>query len=253
MWTLTLTIAALAAADAVAGHAPARTVASWCAPVLRPLTSRFGSSVNWFRTLRRLQDLASENAELRDERTRALAAESALADARSEAAFLRQVAGLEQPLRASAREASIFTYGAGAGREAILDRGSDDGVVRGDVVITAAGALVGRVEQTGDAWAAVRLLSDVSLEVTGHILETETGGLVRTDPMEGLVMDLINKDEPVTEGQTVVTSGDDRFPAGIVIGTVRSVDRERTTLFALVRLSPTVSIPVRGAVLVITP
>ena len=41
-----------------------------------------------------------------------------------------------------------------------------------------------------------------------------------------------------TEGAVVVASGLDGIPAGLPIGTIRSVDAERTTLFQIIRIDP---------------
>jgi rod shape-determining protein MreC len=250
---MTFAVAALAAVDAIASHAPSRAVSARLAPLLRPVTARVAAGFAWTTALSRTGTLASENLRLQDELTRMRADEGAREDAFREAAFLRELSGLDGSLRRMPREASVFTYGVGIQQNAMLDHGTDAEVSSGDIVITATGALVGRVEDVGDRWARVRLLTDASLEVTAHVLGTDIGGLVRVDALDGLVLDLVNKDEAIAEGQTVVTSGDDRFPAGIVIGTVRAVDTERTTLFAIVRITPAVAAPVRGRVIVIQP
>jgi cell shape-determining protein MreC len=82
---------------------------------------------------------------------------------------------------------------------------------------------------------------------------SDVAGLARSDGKGSVLLDLVQKDEQVDEGARIVTSGDDRYPAGLIIGTVRSVDDDAATLFQIVRVAPAAADELHGLVLVIHP
>lgn len=197
-------------------------------------------------------DLVRENGRLKDELTSAQAANARLHDIAEENVFLRAVAGLREKIPGEMIEGAAFSYLHDGGvRHMVINRGSDDGVEKGDVVATGTGALVGQVIDLFPRFAVVRAVGDPSLEVTARILGADISGLVRLDPVRGLILDLVQKSETVTEEQVVVTSGNDRFPAGLVIGSVRSVDTESATLFKGVQLTSLVSERFDGRIIIL--
>lgn len=174
--------------------------------------------------------LEEENARLRTQL-------SSLTDVAEENEFLRRIADL--PARADRRAvvAGVFNYAVvGQQMQMVINKGSHDSVVPGSTVVTDAGVLIGIVDQVRERSATVRVLGDPSVQVTGRVGGTQIGGLVRVDQTGQLVLDLIGKDEAVSEGAPVIASGLDQVPAGLLIGTVRSVDPESTTLFQIIRL-----------------
>jgi rod shape-determining protein MreC len=221
--------------------------------ILAPGAARLDSARGLVGTLTRRVDLAAENARLRDEVERLTVQAAGADDLRRELEFARSAAGLVAASGRPAIDASVFSYPrAGGLREAILNKGSRDGVATGDVVVSAPGALVGVVSDVFDEHAVVVTLGDPSVEAAGRIVGTAVSGLVRSSA-DDLVLDLVSRDEAVSEGQVVVTSGNDGFPSALIIGTVRSVDTNQTTLFTVIRLTPAFELPPIGHVLVIRP
>lgn len=199
-------------------------------------------------------DLAAENVRLRDALTEAQSGAARVTDLAEENAFLRGSASIHERVSGPLVEASVFSdIRSGGIREMSINRGSDDGIALGDVVATVHGALVGRIIQLFPWHAVVRTVGDPALEVTGKILNSDVSGLVRLDASRGLLLDLVQKDEVVTEEQIVVTSGNDQFPAGFVIGTVSSVDSDSATLFKTVHITPAIERQFGGRVLVFHP
>ena len=137
--------------------------------------------------------------------------------------------------------------------QTVLNRGTDEGIAVGDVVSTGFGELVGTVERVSADHSIVRMVGDPTLEVTARVLTSDVAGLVRSDRGSSVVLDLVRNDEVVAEGATLVTSGDDRYPAGLIIGTVRSIDHEAVTLFQRIRVTPAVRDDIHGPVLVSRP
>lgn len=172
---------------------------------------------------------------------------------RRELAIAQAAVSIRDRVRGTMLEAGLTAMtGDGGARSALINRGAQDGVTTGTVVVSATGALVGVVREVFRDHATLVMVGDPGLQVTGRVLSSEITGLVRVDAAEGLLLDLVHKDEPITEGQIVVTSGNDQFPAGFVIGTVRSVDAQRTTLFAVVRVTPAAGTTL-GRVLLLRP
>ncbi len=248
-----LALAAIVALNAFVLHGRlSHWAADITAPVLTPLVARTSATRAYIGALFSRGDLAAENVRLSQELDRVRAQASATEELHRELAFARAVVGIAEHIRREPVAAGIFAYPRASGvREAVVNKGSRDWVAVGDVVITAEGALIGAVQSVFDDHAVVLMLGDPLFEVTGRIQDTEVSGLVRAEGSDGLMLDLISRDEAVHEGQVVVTSGNDQFPAGLLIGSVRSVDANQTTLFTLVRLRPTAEYPPAGRVLII--
>lgn len=222
-------------------------------PLLQPATSRLGRSIGFVRALVARADLVAENARLREESQRLLSQAAGMDALRRELEFARAAADLPVVRELQTIDAEIFSYArAGGVREAVIDRGTRDWVAPGDLVAAASGALIGVIGDAYDAHSTVVLLGDPSLEITGRVMGTDINGLVRRSG-DDLVLDLVSRDEAVAEGQVVVTSGNDGFPAALIIGTIRSVDTSQTTLFTVVNLTPAASLPPVGRVLVMRP
>lgn len=183
--------------------------------------------------------LTRENGRLRNDLAVAHALAAQSDQERRDVAFYRAASGIRARLPYTAMtEANVVAVSdAGGVRQATVNRGTDDGIADGDIVISSEGTFVGIVRKTGSRHASVQLIGDPTLEIAGRILGTHITGLVRWSN-GGLLLDLIRKDEVIHEGQIVVTSGDDQLPSALVIGTVRSVDMQAPTLFSLVRIIP---------------
>jgi rod shape-determining protein MreC len=112
-----------------------------------------------------------------------------------------------------------------------VDKGSDDGVQRGDPVL-GDGALVGNVSEVDSTVSIVTLITDQTMAEAAEVEDSagDTGVLV---PAVGspnqLVLQYLNTNASVQQGQQVVTVGfksgplQDLYPPGIPIGTVSAV------------------------------
>ncbi|HXV26611.1 MAG TPA: rod shape-determining protein MreC [Candidatus Paceibacterota bacterium] len=158
-----------------------------------------------------------------------------LADVQEENEFLRRAAELPARKERRAVIGGVFAYGvAGAQIRMTVNRGSAHGVTAGSAVVTDGGVLVGVVDRVTPQSSAVRVLEDPGSQVTARIGGTPVSGLARVAPDGRFIFDLVAKDETVSEGALVISSGLDDIPAGLIIGTVRAVDPESTTLFQTV-------------------
>ncbi len=115
-----------------------------------------------------------------------------------------------------------------------LDKGSADGVHRGDPV-TGDGALVGEVSVVGSNYSIVTLITDHTMAVAAQVLDTsgDTGVLVPAvgNPTQ-LVLQYLQPSAQVQAGQFVSTVGfksgplQDLYPPGIPIGQVSYVGND---------------------------
>jgi rod shape-determining protein MreC len=231
---------------------------SWVADRTSMAVTVTAARIAWVRSLTlsvvSRTDLAVRVSVLEEENSRLYGQVSQLEDIRREAAAYREVAGITTRPAGTTLQAGVFSYNTVSGvRQAIVNRGTQDGVTVGDVVMTATGALVGSVQSVFTDHATVRRVQDAAFQVTARVSGGDIAGLVRSDGQGALILDLVQKDEAITEGATVVTSGDDRYPVGLLIGTVRSVDNNVATLFQIVRIEPAVPSAVHGMVFIVRP
>jgi rod shape-determining protein MreC len=121
----------------------------------------------------------------------------------------------------------------------LIDRGSRDGVTRGQAVIDGAGVM-GQVEDVHFHYSTVRLISDpnhalpVQINRTG--LRTVAFGSGETG---NLNLPSVPREADVREGDLIVTSGlGDRFPGGYPVARVTAINREEGLTFAQVVAEP---------------
>lgn len=220
-------------------------------PVFEPVVAAVSSARLWGSSFFSRTDLAAENVYLKSEIER-LHADAAQIDAlRNELEFTRAAAGIRDRLPVAPIAAGIFSwYQAGSVKRATINRGTEDGITTGNIVLTSDGALIGTVRDVYSDHATVVLVGDPTIQIAARILGKNVSGLIRASE-DGLIMDFVRKEESVLEGDTVLTAGNDHFPAGIIIGTVRLVDTSQPTLFAVVRVDPVIAQPFTDAVLIL--
>lgn len=167
------------------------------------------------------------NAEVEDLRERLAAAESATKENDQLRELLKLgpgggIAGYEAvTARVIGRSPTVWYS------TVILDRGSSSGLRVDDPVITGDG-LVGRVTDTTAGTAQVTLITDHRSAVSASVVPDGPSGVVKPEvgDLEDLLLDFIENESPVREGQTVVTAGwtsgrlSSAFPYGIPIGRV---------------------------------
>ncbi len=229
-------------------------IADASGPVLAPVAERVTRLRILISTAVARGDLAVQQSALQDEVTTLRAQLADQEELQRQVQFYRDVAGIRDRIGMEPIAAGIFSYPQSGGvRQAIINRGRAEWVIAGDIVVTSSGALVGTVTNLFEHHSVVSIIGDVALDVTVRILGTDVTGLLRTAADGNIVMELVQKNETVVENAVVVTSGDDRYPAGFVVGTVRSVDNDAATLFKIVRITPAIASGISGHVIVMSP
>lgn len=125
----------------------------------------------------------------------------------------------------------------------IVDRGKDDGIEKGMVVISADG-LVGQVSSVGKNWAVVQCIVNENVKVAVMVDSTrENTGILQgyKDYFNNNLAKVLNlpMDSEVKEGDVIVTSGlGGYYPKEIKIGEVVSVEEDRVKVMKSAIVKP---------------
>ncbi len=206
---------------------------------LTRLVDSVGGLRGWIRGMGRLQ---AENEELRQQVDALRTQVEILREAQVENEVLRAQLGFAQA-HPSYEVLPAEVIGADPSNlvsSLIVDRGSDEEVVRGMPVITARG-LVGRIVEVHKTSSLVLLLTDASSSVSALVQRTRSTGMVQGRMGRNPIMRYIPQGEPVAVGDVILTSGlGGNFPKRLVIGYVTSVTGEDVDLFQEAEVRPAV-------------
>lgn len=119
-----------------------------------------------------------------------------------------------------------------------INRGSEAGIKEGDIVVLEDSILVGKVDSVFESFSHVIPVDSKSMQITAKVLNGLTKGLVVGLGDESLKMELVVQSDKIQEGDSIVTTGDDQFPGGLVVGFVTSVGTSGTDVFKDVRIAP---------------
>jgi rod shape-determining protein MreC len=229
-------------------------------PVQGVLDDTASGVASIFRTVGEIDALRQENAALQEENERLRVENARSEETKREndllTGLLQLQAGLDHETvaaRVIAREPAEFR------RAVTLDRGTDQGIAQGDVVIGAGGALVGRVVEVGPNYSNVTLLTDGSSTVIGQLSSNGATGEVVGDLAGALNMTKIDSGVPVQLGDEVVTAGIELaggirspYPKGLLIGQVIDVRRDANDVVQTAFLEPGAALDRLEYLLVIT-
>ncbi len=213
-----------------------------------------------FTTISEIDQLRRENALLR--------ADNELLDTDSRSAqelkrqneLLTALLQLRNGLKYQTRTVTVIARESSEARRAVvIDRGTDDGIAVGQVVIGAGGSLIGRVVEVGSTIAHVVLISDSTSTVTGQLLSSAATGKVVGQLGGALVMTDIDAAAAVTIGEEVFTAGIELgggirspYPKGLLVGQVVDKRRDPNEVVQTVFLEPAAPLDRLEFLLVIT-
>jgi rod shape-determining protein MreC len=229
-------------------------------PVQGVLDDTAGGAASIFRTIAEIDTLRHENASLDQENDRLRIENARLEEAQRENDLLTGLLQLQAGLDHKTVAASVIAREPAEFRRAVtLDRGSDQGIEQGDVVIGAGGALVGRVVEVGPNHSNVTLLTDGTSTVIGQLVSNAATGEVVGDLAGALNMTKIDSAVPVQIGDEVVTAGIELaggirspYPKGLLIGQVIDVRRDANDVVQTAFLEPAAGLDRLEYLLVIT-
>jgi rod shape-determining protein MreC len=134
----------------------------------------------------------------------------------------------------------------------IINRGSNDGILRGMPVVTNQG-LIGRVDAVIADASRVQLITDPASAINVHLQNADTDAVLGGSVTGDLELDMISQEANVETGDVVLTSGlGGGYPPDLIVGQVLNVRKRDFELFQQATIQPTVDFARLEIVLVIT-
>lgn len=216
-------------------------------------SARYVALQDFFTSPRDIASLRQRNAELEGE----------VADLQAQVIQLQQEVGVTEQLAAlvdfiRARPENTYRAAAVIGRDpspflhyVIINRGSDDGILRGMPVVTNQG-LIGRVDAVIADAARVELITDPASNVNVHLQNAQTEASLVGSVTGDVTLELIPQDVNVQSGDLVLTSGlGGGYPPDLIVGQVVNVRSRDFDLFQQATVQPVVDFNRLEIVLVI--
>ena len=216
-------------------------------------SARYMAVQDFFTSPRDMVSLRQRNAELEGE----------LAELQSQVLQLQQEVGETEILRAlvdfiRVRPENVYRAAAVIGRDpspflhyVIINRGSNDGFLRGMPVVTNQG-LIGRIDAVIADAARVQLITDPASSVNVRLQNAETEASLVGSVTGDLILELIPQDINIQQGDLVLTSGlGGGYPPDLIIGQVVNVRSRDFDLFQQATVQPVVDFNRLEIVLVI--
>lgn len=141
-----------------------------------------------------------------------------------------------------------------------LGAGERAGITTGDIAVDAGGHLVGRIVRTEPHTSELLLITNPSEAIDSRIgdqgYRAVVSGVFRSlTAKRGLWLthgEYIDRESAITVGDLVITSGlDGRFPAGLPLGKVHSMGRDKLNLFQEAVIIPAVDFTLLKEVFII--
>lgn len=196
-----------------------------------PIQGAVGSVVDWMQGIYgyiyQYDKLVAENENLRQQLAQAQEQVRESAEAVEENVRLRTLLGyLEKNTTFVTESAMITSWNTSNWVSAFtISKGSDNGIEKGDCVITESGLLVGQIAELGNNWATVRTVIDVNMDAGVLVGDSSIAAMLVGDyalMQEGKCkLSYFTEDATLFTGDVIVTSGrGGAFPSGISVGTV---------------------------------
>lgn len=124
--------------------------------------------------------------------------------------------------------------------ELLIDRGSDDGILRLDPVVSGDGIFLGVINEVFKSTARVALVTNADSVVGASLLDgVGTTGIVSGGNGALVVFGFVPRDTDVSVNDVVITSGiDPGVPRGLVIGLVNSIEQDENAPFLHLFVEP---------------
>jgi rod shape-determining protein MreC len=216
-------------------------------------SARYLAVQDFFTSPRDMASLRQRNAELEGE----------VAELQAQVIQLQQEVGQTQVLAAlvdfiRVRPENEYAAAAVIGRDpspflhyVIINRGSNEGILRGMPVVTNQG-LIGRVDAVIADAARVQLITDPAASVNVRLQNAETEASLVGSVTGDLTLEMIPQDIDIQRGDLVLTSGlGGGYPPDLIIGQVVNVRSRDFDLFQQATVQPVVDFNRLEIVLVI--
>lgn len=186
--------------------------------------------------------IKKENIELKTSNEKLATMLNSFNELRNENDRLRALLGFKQSVKMELIPAKVI------GRRDIIsdhealtiNKGTNDGLKKGQGVITLNGAL-GYIFKPTATTAHVLLITDRYAVVDGIVHRSRAHGIVEGKGQDSCSMKYVDRTEAVKEGDLVVTGGlDNIFPKGYPLATIERIERKTHSVSLTIELKPVV-------------
>ena len=233
-----------------------RLIRVWTVSAVTPFEKAFaaaqGSISGAWHNYFDLRGVRAQNQKLQDEIEQLRLQQVRLAEDAGQARRLQRLLGFKEQFIARTLPAQVIgSSGSDMSRVVYIDKGEGDGVMQDMAVITADG-VVGKILRVFATTSQVLLINDPSSGVGALLEKSRLQGVIKGTANGELVLEKMMSDERVEPGDQLQTSGGDQiFPKGLPIGTVKSVSPGRD-VFLKITVKPAAQLNQLEEVLVIT-
>lgn len=203
--------------------------------------SRLSFISNFISEIKSIKALTEENIRLKEERRGLIADLAGQETLTEENIFLRE--SLRLPIIQDKKSMIVGIFNLGStprGHNLLINKGRRDGINKDDIVISSSGVLMGIVDDISEGYSRVTMVTHLDFKTTIKIISKNTSGIAVGSMGDGVRLDFISENDDVVEGDVVVTTGNDTFPPGLIVGRVVEVHSSGDGLFKSVRVKPAV-------------
>jgi len=179
------------------------------------------------------KDLLSENEKLQLENEKLLQENSALRALQEESVITQRMQEFLSLINSRGITAHVIGKLSSEKKILIIDKGEDQGVIKGAATITENGIIIGTVDSVQARSSYVLLITDSSQNIAAKIQnDSSSPGVIKGEFGLALSMQLIPQNDLVKAQQTVVTSAlDPKIPPNLLIGTITDVNKKEGSVF----------------------
>ncbi|MBC7950788.1 MAG: rod shape-determining protein MreC [Rhodospirillaceae bacterium] len=208
-------------------------VADGLAPILDVMSRPAASIAEVVENVRELTNLRTENARLKAENLRLQHWQTVARRLDSENGVLHeQLNVIPDPDPAFVTARVIGDLGSAFGHSMLLNAGSNDGVRKGQAVLSGE-TLIGHIAEVGERSSRLLLLTDINARIPVMIESSRTRAILAGDNKDRPKLNYVAGNPVVAPGERVVTSASGAaFPPGIPIGLVAA------TTDGIIRVEP---------------
>jgi rod shape-determining protein MreC len=189
--------------------------------------------------IRKTKTLIDDNLILKEENESLLSRLALQEELSKQNDFLREALKLNSLAGRKITDAGVYNLQfTPEGYYLLVNKGETANISRDDIVITSSGILIGTIDEIHKNYSRVSTVMNSGFKATIKVLDKNITGIAVGAMGNGVSLDYISQNDDVTEGDTVVTSGNDIFPAGLIIGKIIMVKNENGSLFKEVRTDP---------------
>lgn len=203
-----------------------------------------------------LSTVVNENAQLKLALVSAIDQVTTLEDEKAQFSEYREQLAFAQQNEYTILPAQVVSrIGQGVSTPIVrINRGMQDGLQVGYPVLYGNGYLMGVVYEVSDTTAEVALITSTLIKIQGQVVGADTMGVLSGQFGTSVQMEFILKNQPIAEGDVVVTNGEDRYvPRNLVIGTVQKISDDSSDLFKSATVVPVVQYGTNSIVSVVLP